>query len=73
MELTRSTQNRYKVLFERHAYVKNENIAGGWESFECERQRNHVSCPGKIKVNGVQVQVTKCHIHGLNPARYEVL
>ncbi len=73
MEFTRSTQNKNKVLFEGHAYVKKDNLAGGWESFECERRRNHDGCPGKIKVKGDQVQVTKHHIHGPNPARNGVL
>ena len=73
MEFTRSTQNENKVLFEGHAYVKKYDLTDNWESFECERRRNHDRCPGKVKVKGNQIQVTKGHSHGPNPARNEVL
>ena len=64
MEITQSNQNRTKIIL--------LNLAGGWESFECERRRNFDRCKGKIKVNGNQFVVTHPHHHAPNPARNDV-
>ena len=73
MEFTRSTQNKNKILYQGYAYVKKVNLADNWESFECERRRNFDGCKGKVKVNGLQIQVVKEHSHTPSPARNEVL
>ena len=74
MEITQSNQNRTKIITsDGYAYVKKLNLAGGWESFECERRRNFDRCKGKIKVNGNQFVVTHQHHHAPNPARNDVL
>lgn len=74
MEITQSNQNRTKIVTnDGYAYVKKDNLAGGWESFECERRRNYDGCKGKIKVNGNQFVVSQPHHHAPNPARNEVL
>ena len=74
MEITQTNQSRTKIITnDGYAYVKNKDLAGGWESFECERRRNYDSCKGKIKVNGNQVIVTMPHHHAPAPARNEVL
>ena len=74
MEITYSNQNRTKIITsDGFAYVKKLNLAGGWESFECERRRNFDRCKGKIKVNGNQFVVMHAHHHAPNPARNDVL
>ena len=73
MEFTRTTQNRNKVLHQGHAYVKNKNLVNGWESFECERRRNHKGCTGRDKINGEQIVIVKEHTHTPNPAQNESL
>ena len=74
MEITQTNQSRTKIITnDGYAYVKNKDLAGGWESFECERRRNYDSCKGKIMINGNQVIVSMPHHHAPNPARNEVL
>ena len=65
MEITQTNQNRTN---DGYAYVKKDNLAGGWEC-----RRNYDGCKGKIKVNGNQFVVSQPHHHAPNPARNEVL
>ena len=73
MEITRSTQDRNKIVMGGYAYVKKQNLADGWEQFECERRRNYDGCKGTIKVKNDQVVVTTDHHHRPDPARNSVI
>ena len=74
MEITRSTQDRNKIVTaDGYAYVKKKNLANGWESFECERRRNYDGCKGKIKVKDNLMVPTMDHHHAPDPARNTVI
>ena len=53
--------------------MKKNNLANGWESFECERGRNYRGCAGKVRMQGNNIQITKEHTHAPDPARNEAL
>ena len=71
MEFTKTTHNKNKVLHEGFSYVKKNNLADGWESFECERRRRYKDCSGSIKVKNGQFRNGNPHSHTPNPGLNE--
>lgn len=71
MEVTKTTQNKSKVLHQGFAYVKKKNLADGWVSYECERRRRYRDCTANIKVKNDQIHIGTAHTHAPNPARNE--
>ena len=71
MELTKTTQNKSKVLHRGFAYVKKKDLADGWISYECERRRRYRDCTGSVKVKNDQIHIGNDHSHNPDPALNE--
>ena len=71
MEITKTIQNKNKILRNGYAHVFKKNLAQGWVSYECERRRRYRDCTAKIRVKDGDVQVVSPHSHAPDPAKNE--
>ena len=71
MEITKTIQNKNKILHNGYAHVFKKNLAQGWVSYECERRRRYRDCTAKIRVKDGDVQVVSPHSHAPDPAKNE--
>ena len=69
MEITKTIQNKNKILHNGYAHVFKKNLAQGWISYECERRRRYRDCSGKIRVKDCDIQVVSGHSHAPDPAK----
>ena len=71
MEITKTIQNKNKILHLGFSYVLKKKLADGWLSYECERRRRYRDCTGKIRVKEGQIHVVSPHSHAPDPAKNE--
>ena len=71
MEITKTIQNKNKILHNGYAHVFKKNLAQGWLSYECERRRRYRDCTGKIRVKDGDIHVVSAHSHAPDPAKNE--
>ena len=71
MEITKTIQNKSKILHLGFSYVLKKKLADGWLSYECERRRRYRDCTGKIRVKEGQIHVVSPHSHAPDPAKNE--
>ena len=53
-----------KLCHQGFLYVKQKDLANGWTAFECERRKTTMTCKGKVKVLGNDLEVLRDHTHG---------
>ena len=71
MEFTNTEKGRRKLLLDGYSYVKQKDLSGGKESWECELRRKRL-CKAKLQLQGERVVGrTNEHTHAGNAARCE--
>ena len=70
MEYLKTTRGGQKLCHQGFLYVKQKDLASGWTAFECERRKTTMSCKGKVKVLGNDLEVLRDHTHG--PEQHKV-
>ena len=63
-EYLKTTRGGQKLCHQGFLYVKQKDLANGWTAFECERRKTTMTCKGKVKVLGNDLEVLRDHTHG---------
>ena len=74
MEFIASNRGGKKLIYQGYVYVKQKNLAGRVEAYECEMRRNLKQCKAKIRIIGNDVVgMSNEHTHAPDTGRPEAL